>query len=755
MKGKLTKENQIIFNSLLKILKIEKKICTARTQGAGKSYLAAAFADEYERQGKNVLILTPNDRILDNSIKPRMTAKNVTYGTYPGTLSKYFVIPKNLGLIIVDEYHRLGGKAWRKAYEAILQANPMAHVLGLSAEHIRGDGRDMAAELFGGKIFETLSFEDAFINGYYKFSVKYIETYYTLDEPFNGAVKKLFEIKKIDPKFIPAQEAWKKIRPEWTMVSGVPKLIGNYAVTSLSEYFTPAHGRQKIAVFVESLDKVENSDALLTGWFTAPAVGFKKVNIHKLSSKRTKVENERALAEFMTQRSSIDELDILISVNMANEGLHIPGLNAILFLRGTRSQVLYKQQLGRCFDNIKTDDVIVFDFVGNIVTAKGYGAININNLNNSPLLAINKKEQELVQSTGGIYKPRLEIHRYGQSVINFINRINNLFTKCSGRDYKAEAIKMCERGNFEDFGKTKDRGFYRWVLTNKDIDPHAKMIWNNRLTRLDTRLEYGKHKSKAIEMCERGNFEDFGKTKDRGFYIWVWVNRNTDPHAKMIWENRLTTSKHKSKAIEMCERGNFEDFGKTKDRGFYYWVRRNKSTDPHAKMIWNNRQSLQPSKYKLKAIEMCERRNFEDFSWAKNRSFYYWVLTNKDTDPHAKMIWNNRQSLQPNKFKLKAIEMCERGNFEDCGQTKDRSFYNWVLANRDTDPHAKIIWENRPGLRTGRNKLKAIEMCERGNFEDFGKTKDRSFYNWVREHKDTDPHAKMIWENRINRLKKK
>lgn len=532
MRGKLSQRNQNVFNNLLKVLRIEKKICSVRTQGAGKSYLTAAFADEYEKQGKNVLILTSNDRILDKSIKPKMTAKNVTYATYPETLSKYFVIPK-VDLIIVDEFHRLGGKAWRRGYEAILQANPGAEVLGLSAEHIRGNGEDMAMELFNGKVYETISMEDAFLKGYYNFNVHYIKTYYELNEAYQGAVKKLLTSNKLDPKYIPAWKSYEKLRTEWSLVSGTPEVIGNYATAALKDFFTPAKGRQKITIFVESLDKVENMDAILTGWFTNPAVGFKKVHIHKLSSRRTKKENRQAISNFMTQRSSNDELDILISVNMANEGLHFPKLNAVLFLRGTRSHLLFNQQIGRVFDMNKTDDVIVFDFVGNWETAKGYGNISgKGKQQKSPFMTLQKKEEELVKTTGGIYKPKLKIRRYGQQVVNFIDIVRNL----SNRDYEAEAVKMCDQGNFCDFSHAKDPGFYMWVRNNRNTNPHAKMIWNNRP--IVKNLSNRDYKAEAVEMCNRGNFNDFSRTKDPGFYWWVRDHRNTDPHAGIIWDNR-------------------------------------------------------------------------------------------------------------------------------------------------------------------------------------------------------------------------
>ena len=74
---------------------------------------------------------------------------------------------------------------------------------------------------------------------------------------------------------------------------------------------------------------------------------------------------ERIRAYNDLQRDDRD-LEILFTVDILNEGVDIPGVNMVLFLRPTESSTIFIQQLGRGlrrFDNKQY--VTVLDFIGN------------------------------------------------------------------------------------------------------------------------------------------------------------------------------------------------------------------------------------------------------------------------------------------------------------------------------------------------------------------------------------------------------
>ncbi|MCR4818967.1 MAG: DUF3427 domain-containing protein, partial [Fretibacterium sp.] len=84
--------------------------------------------------------------------------------------------------------------------------------------------------------------------------------------------------------------------------------------------------------------------------------------------------------QYLTGRNSVGErvrsykdlqddssdLEILFTVDILNEGVDIPGVNMVLFLRPTESQTIFIQQLGRGLRNYEGKKyVTVLDFIGN------------------------------------------------------------------------------------------------------------------------------------------------------------------------------------------------------------------------------------------------------------------------------------------------------------------------------------------------------------------------------------------------------
>ena len=79
------------------------------------------------------------------------------------------------------------------------------------------------------------------------------------------------------------------------------------------------------------------------------------------------------------ERDNYDGLKVAISVNMLNEGIHIPRVDAIIMLRSTYSRIIIEQQVGRCLtSNNKGITPVVFDLVNNMDSI-GYSIIGWTN----------------------------------------------------------------------------------------------------------------------------------------------------------------------------------------------------------------------------------------------------------------------------------------------------------------------------------------------------------------------------------------
>lgn len=98
-------------------------------------------------------------------------------------------------LVILDEFHRCGAEQWSTGIQALLDANPSVPLLGLSATNIRflDNQRDMAKELFDGRIASEITLGEAIARGILK-PPKYILSVYSFQadlEKYEGRVEKL------------------------------------------------------------------------------------------------------------------------------------------------------------------------------------------------------------------------------------------------------------------------------------------------------------------------------------------------------------------------------------------------------------------------------------------------------------------------------------------------------------------------------------------------------------------------------------
>ena len=86
-------------------------------------------------------------------------------------------------------------------------------------------------------------------------------------------------------------------------------------------------------------------------------------NTRYLTGKNSVGERVRAYKDLQDESA---DLEILFTVDILNEGVDIPGVNMVLFLRPTESQTIFIQQLGRGLRTYEGKEyVTVLDFIGN------------------------------------------------------------------------------------------------------------------------------------------------------------------------------------------------------------------------------------------------------------------------------------------------------------------------------------------------------------------------------------------------------
>ena len=94
--------------------------------------------------------------------------------------------------------------------------------------------------------------------------------------------------------------------------------------------------------------------------------GFTICGCYNLHSDQTEREQRETMERFESDEG--EGVKVIFSVNMLNEGIHIPQVGAVIMLRTTSSRIIYMQQMGRALTAANTERPIVLDMVDNITT---------------------------------------------------------------------------------------------------------------------------------------------------------------------------------------------------------------------------------------------------------------------------------------------------------------------------------------------------------------------------------------------------
>ena len=377
--------------------------------GGGKSFVA--ISELMKHKDEEIIYLAPQNEILeqmkDYIIKyvhgPKNTIgrnkdeiikevfPNLKFSTYPGLMSKEGkdIINKEYGFVVLDELHRTGAAEWGKNLNALIEnQNENTKVLGITATPRRDvDGKDMSIEMAqklgytnkeavnGKHIAINMSLINAIRMGLVV-NPKLVSCEYNLIQ--DGSLDKLRE--KIDD-IENIQQKNEKIKEYETLRRKVEKADG---VSKVLQDNVKKGG--KYIVFLPVIDNFEDEDGNLIGnkkskekveeYEKQIREYFKDSDIvprfHSMLGEYGDKENEKRLEGF--QNSNSDDVEFMLVINKANEGLHIDGLDGIIWLRALdeNSKILYLQQLGRAIysenpdkPTKEEDRPVIIDLVNN------------------------------------------------------------------------------------------------------------------------------------------------------------------------------------------------------------------------------------------------------------------------------------------------------------------------------------------------------------------------------------------------------
>lgn len=307
--------------------------------GSGKTYLAAFDALNFNP--KRLLYIVHEGSILKKSLETfqDVFGNNVTYGIYSGTSKECdadFVFATNVTMsktlnlfrkdefdyIIIDECHH----ATAETYKEIISYFEPEFLLGLTATPERMDNQDVF-ELFDQDVPYELRLRDAIIND--------------LVVPFH-----YYGIRDTLVNYgLSAGE-------ERRMIAQLANDEHCDFISNKIEEHRP-QGKLKALAFCRNVTHARMMcEAMSDHYKTAYLTGRNDIG-----------ERIRAYNDLQSDNA---ELEILFTVDILNEGVDIPGVNMVLFLRPTESSTIFIQQLGRGLRKYENKQyVTVLDFIGN------------------------------------------------------------------------------------------------------------------------------------------------------------------------------------------------------------------------------------------------------------------------------------------------------------------------------------------------------------------------------------------------------
>ena len=367
----LQEHQQDAYNAVQKTYEQGNRAAVVIPTGCGKSFIALKLMED--NRDKNILFLAPTIAIKNQmynyiakyivgeeptSERPaRIIAKehfpNLEIRLYQTLLkvSDEDMEKYHADIIIMDELHRTGAEKWGEKVNTLLEKNPNAKILGLTATPERMDEQNVIDKLFEGNISYELTLVEALRRRILK-SPKYVKCDYALGEYIEG-LKEAIDSCSDEKTKSELQKKVEQMRRIVEEAEGIPELFKNNIQKKDGKYI----------IFCKDKEHMELLQSKVSEWFGEID---SEPETYSVYSGKTERKNNEDIKNFETSKS--EHLKLLFCVDMLNEGVHIEGISGVIMARPTDSRIVYLQQLGRALSSDPSgEQTIIFDLVNNYV----------------------------------------------------------------------------------------------------------------------------------------------------------------------------------------------------------------------------------------------------------------------------------------------------------------------------------------------------------------------------------------------------
>ena len=312
--------------------------------GIGKTYLAAFDSASYEK----VLFVAHREEILRQAAESfRNVRKSENYGFFdkdhkctdqpvifasvatlgrPEYLTDHYFEKDYFDYIVIDEFHH----AVTNQYKRIVEYFRPKFLLGLTATPERMDGKNIY-EMCDYNVPYEISLKDA-INKGMLVPFHYYGIYDDTDYSGIHLVRGKFDDKELNETY-----------------------IGNVHRNDLIMKYYRKYRSKRALGFCCSRAHAEE----MAKYFSEQ--GIPSAAVYSNGDGEYSKNREEAIAQLKA-----GEIKVIFSVDMFNEGVDIPNIDMVMFLRPTESPIVFLQQLGRGLRKYKGKNYLnVLDFIGN------------------------------------------------------------------------------------------------------------------------------------------------------------------------------------------------------------------------------------------------------------------------------------------------------------------------------------------------------------------------------------------------------
>lgn len=328
--------------------------------GTGKSYNALQLA--YDNKDKKIIYVVPSVSIVEHIRKiiddnPNLDMErdfpNLEFRTYQSFINMDTdeISELDIDLLILDEFHHIGAPVWGSRIDTVIDTHPDMKIFGMTAYTVRDRGtsyeRDMALdegdELFSDNIVSGYDLCDAMIDGvlpkpiYRSSYIKLIDMASELEQ----RVQRLAASGRDCSEYIKIlSDVKKRIHEAPSMGEIVKKNIkknGKYI------YFCPPAKE-------DGVNDIETIKKQAMSWFKEIAPEEDIVIYTSLSEMKDggKSQREAFYDDLDLDGNNVNgKLRVMFAINQYNEGVHAPNIDGVIMGRGTCSDIVFFEQLGR------------------------------------------------------------------------------------------------------------------------------------------------------------------------------------------------------------------------------------------------------------------------------------------------------------------------------------------------------------------------------------------------------------------------